>query len=118
MTTFLIKISPLILFFINFIIICFLVIYYDYNVTDVFLISTLTVIPPVVGFMSLGIAPLISIWFDVKYLRIAQIYAVFTFLLILIFGFLFKNTTLIISAGIVYYLIWFLYTYIYVRKNE
>ena len=68
--------------------------------------------------MSLGIAPLISIWFDVKYLRIAQIYAVLAFLLTLIFGILFGHTNIVLSAGIVYYLIWFLYTYIYVRKNE
>ena len=118
MTTFLIWISPLVLLFINSIIIFFLIVYYDYAFKDVFLISTLTVIPPVIGFMSLGLAPLISIWFNVKYLRIAQIYAVFTFLLILTLGFLLKNTTLILCAGIIYYLIWFLYTYIYVRKNE
>ena len=118
MTALFIKISPLILLLVNSIIICFLIIYFDYNFTDLVLISTLTVLPPVIGFMSLGIAPLISIWFDVKYLRVAQVYAVFTFLVILVSGFLFKNTTLILGAGVVYYLIWFLYTYTYIQRNE
>jgi len=118
MTIFLIKISPLIMLVVNSIIIYFVIIYYDQKLEDVFLISTLTVIPPIIGFMSLGCAPLISIWLNPKYLLKAQIYAVLIYVLILIVSFLVSSPISVLCAGIFYYLIWFLYTYRYVRKNE
>ena len=118
MTSVFIKLSPILLIIINLIVVSLIIILYDYSFSDVFFLSTLLIISPLIGFISVGVAPLISIWLDVKYLRISQVYAVTIFLLIALLGLIINNYFLIIIAGIVYYFVWFLYLYFKVLNRE